>query len=396
MKRGLLTAAAVLMAAALLAGCQTHRPQLINPDFQPADLSAKIRSGELRQKVDNFYVILDSSGSKEETYRGHSKFAISKDFLYRLNRTIPASVNLNGALRSFGASANPFAKKTTLHYGPATYSPSSFEAALDTVKWGGGLSPADQAIDRASDDLAPLTGRTAVILVGDGLYDGYDPVGAAQRMKARFGDRLCLYTVLSGSEDPAGIATMKAISAASECGAYQTVKYLDNPASLAAWVEAVFFESVAKKAEAPPPAPKPGDADGDGVADNLDQCPDTPRGAPVNERGCWVIPNVQFDLNQADIRPEYKAELATVAKVMGLNPNIIFNIGGHTCTLGSEKHNYRLSDRRAEAVKGYLVDKGIPAKRIFTRGYGYSVPAASNDTEAGRERNRRAVLRWSR
>ena len=332
MKKLILTAVMVLAATALLVSCQAHRPRLLNPDFQAADLSAKVRSGELRQKVDNFYVILDSSGSKEETYKGHSKFAIAKDFLYRMNRTIPSTIYINGALRSFGASRNPFAKKTTLHYGPTQYSPSSFETALDQVNWGGGLSPADMAIDRTSDDLVPLNGKTAVILVGDGQYQGYDPVGAASRLKARYGDNLCLYTVLVGSEDPESIKTMKAISAATGCGSYQTAKYLDKPMSLAAWVEAVFFESAPMKAAPPPPAP--GDADGDGVTDNLDQCANTPRGAPVNSAGCWAIPNVLFNFNEAGIRLDYQPLLNKVAQVMEWNPDIRFTIGGHTCNIG--------------------------------------------------------------
>ena len=393
MKRLMLTAITVV-AAALLIGCQAHRPAPINPDFQAADLSDKVRSGELRQKVDNFYVILDSSGSKEETYRGNSKFAIAKDFVYRMNRTIPGSVYINGALRSFGHSGNPFAKKTTLHYGPTQWSSSSFEAALEKINWGGGLSPADMAIDSASGDMATLSGKTAVILVGDGQYKGYDPVGAAQRMKARFGDRVCLYTVLVGSEDPESIKTMKAISAASECGSYQTVKYLDKPSSLAAWVEAVFFESAAKPA--PPPPPAPGDADRDGVVDGLDQCANTPRGAPVNSAGCWIIPNVLFDFNEAGIRLDYRPLLDRVAMVMADNPDLRFSIGGHTCNIGSERYNEGLSDRRANAVKQYLMGKGVPGNRLFTRGYGFSVPTAGNDTEAGRKLNRRATLRWSR
>ena len=394
MKRWMLTAVTVVAAAALLISCQAHRPAPINPDFQAADLSAKVRSGELRQKVDNFYVILDVSGSKEETYRGNSKFAIAKDFVYRMNRTIPGSIYINGALRSFGHSKNPFAKKTTLHYGPTQWSSSSFESALEAINWGGGLSPADMAIDRTSDDMVPLSGRTAVILVGDGKYKGYDPVGAASRMKSRFGDRVCLYTVLVGSEDPAGIKTMKEISGATGCGSYQTAKYLDKPSSLAAWVEAVFFESGAKPA--PPPPPAPGDADGDGVIDDMDQCANTPRGAPVNSNGCWIIPNVLFNFNDSAIRLDYRPVLDRVVKVMGWNPDLRFSIAGHTCNIGSERYNEGLSDRRAMAVKQYLMNNGVSSDRLYTRGYGFSVPAASNDTEAGRKQNRRATLRWSR
>ena len=77
------------VAGAAVVGCQAHKAGLVNPSFQPQDLNASLQAGDFKQKVDNFFVVLDSSGSIDETYRGYSKFAITNDFLHRMNMSIP-------------------------------------------------------------------------------------------------------------------------------------------------------------------------------------------------------------------------------------------------------------------------------------------------------------------
>jgi OOP family OmpA-OmpF porin len=135
-----------------------------------------------------------------------------------------SDMDLEAGMRNLGATRNPFAKKTQLIYGTTKYTKDGFKAALDTVKWGGGESPAEMAIDESSADMSILEGNTAVIFVGDGEYAGNDPAAATRRLKERYGSSLCVYTVLVGSEDPASIETMKAISDAGQCGFYQSAK----------------------------------------------------------------------------------------------------------------------------------------------------------------------------
>ena len=227
-------------------------------------------------------MVLDSSGSDDEPYRGYSKFAISNDFLHRLNMAIP-DLGLTAGMRSFGATRNPFADKTKLIYGPTTYTKDGFQAALDSVKWGSGESPVERAIDAAGDDMYSFKGKTAVIFVGDGEYAGNDPAAAVKRLKGRYGDNLCVYTVLVGSEDPASVDTMRAIADAGECGFYRSVKYIESPQAMSDWIAEVFLSEIVRKA-----APLPivyGDSDGDGVTDDVDQCADTPAGASVNDNG---------------------------------------------------------------------------------------------------------------
>jgi outer membrane protein OmpA-like peptidoglycan-associated protein len=107
-----------------------------------------------------------------------------------------------------------------------------------------------------------------------------------------------------------------------------------------------------------------------------------------------VCSDVLFDFDKADIRPDAEAVLRQVAK--SLNKRFAgrdIRIDGHTDSQGSDGYNDRLSVRRAEAVKRWLVaNGGIAASRITTKGYGESEPVASNGDDAGRQRNRRVVV----
>ena len=157
---------------------------------------------------------------------------------------------------------------------------------------------------------------------------------------------------------------------------------------------------VAAKPAPPKPKPKPvakpviGDSDGDGVKDNVDACPNTPLGAQVNERGCWVLPNnVLFDTNQAVIKQEHFAELATLKSVFDNNPDLKVIIEGHTDSRGTAEYNQQLSERRANAVRTHLVQRLLVSpQRLQAVGYGESRPAYSNETKTGRALNRRVVL----
>jgi len=177
----------------------------------------------------------------------------------------------------------------------------------------------------------------------------------------------------------------------------------------------------------PPPAPEPvvePDTDGDGVIDKLDQCPDTPAGVQVDEVGCpldtdkdgvydyldkcpdtpielkvdkdgcpmkvTINLNVLFDFDKADVKPKYHSEIKRVADYMNAYPWEKATLEGHTDSKGTDAYNEKLSQRRVDAIKKYLVEKfGISADRLKAVGYGESKPIATNDTDEGRQLNRR-------
>lgn len=166
-----------------------------------------------------------------------------------------------------------------------------------------------------------------------------------------------------------------------------------------------------------------GDADGDGVVDRLDQCPDTPAGTTVDEKGCppaeppkddgcrapapgepidlegcatgeaVVLKGVNFEVNSSRLTANAKVILNQVADSLAAATAMRVEIGGHTDAQGSDAFNQKLSERRAQAVKDYLVARGIDAARLEAKGYGESQPVDSNETAEGRELNRRVEMK---
>ena len=122
------------------------------------------------------------------------------------------------------------------------------------------------------------------------------------------------------------------------------------------------------------------------------QCPDTPAGAIVDERGCWVVKGVQFDYKKWDVKPQFNSNLNNIENILKKNPGMKIRIEGHTDDIGSMKYNIGLSGKRAHAIMDYLVGKGIDPSRITTTGHGYAQPIADNDTPEGRALNRRAEI----
>ena len=131
-----------------------------------------------------------------------------------------------------------------------------------------------------------------------------------------------------------------------------------------------------KPAVAPPPPPKPAAK---------------PAPKPVTEKVTFAA-DVFFDFDKAVLKPEGKAKLDDlVGKLKTVALEVIIAIG-HTDNIGSKEYNQKLSVRRAEAVKAYLVSKGIEPNRIYTEGKGLTQPIADNRTAAGRAKNRRVEI----
>lgn len=380
----------VLMASALVFGCAAQQPRTV---FKAHDLNSMVRSGDYVQKVDNFMAIIDGSGSMSS-----ADLRSAKDTASRMNQTIP-DLKLKAGIRRFGLGDYGNTSRTALLYGVTSYTKEGFEGGLRMLRHGNGDSPLGMAIDAASEDLKSVRGNIALIVISDGQEMDNTPVTAAIKMKSAYSDRLCIYTVLVGNDDE-GKVVLDRVAMAGKCGFATKASSLASPADMADFVGKVFLAKAVKpeppKPEPPKPVvapPKPKDSDGDGIYDDKDKCPGTPMGAPVSADGCWVIKNVEFDTDKWEIKSWFRPELIQVADVMKKNPWLKMEVQGHTDIRASAEHNQRLSERRAESVKEYLVDQGISDDRLSTVGFGFNKPIASNNTEEGMARNRRSEIK---
>lgn len=111
-----------------------------------------------------------------------------------------------------------------------------------------------------------------------------------------------------------------------------------------------------------------------------------------NELKLNVPSDVSFDTGRADIKPELRSVLDQFAQGLKSQPNTLVRVIGHTDSTGSDAVNNPLSERRAESVRSYLVDRGVAGSRIETAGRGSREPIASNATTEGKAKNRRVEI----
>lgn len=162
----------------------------------------------------------------------------------------------------------------------------------------------------------------------------------------------------------------------------------------------------------------PVDTDGDGIPDYLDECPNSPAGAKVLQNGCaltgdcrrprageqvdqngcaveqrFILKGVKFEFDSDRLTEDAKLILNEVAGTLQAYPDVSVELQGHTDNIGSDAYNQGLAERRAISVKTYLSGREVEAARMTPVGYGEAQPIASNDSEEGREENRRVELK---
>jgi OOP family OmpA-OmpF porin len=166
---------------------------------------------------------------------------------------------------------------------------------------------------------------------------------------------------------------------------------------------AAAFAAACATTEEPKPAPKPEPTPAPAPKPQPQPAPPPPAPAPKPEPKPEAKPkpvaekvtfaaDVLFDFDKAVIKPEGKSKLDDLAnKVRGINLEVVIAIG-HADSIGSDAYNQKLSVRRSESVKAYLVSKGIEPNRVYTEGKGEKQPVASNKTADGRAKNRRTEI----
>ncbi|WP_435414585.1 OmpA family protein [Polaribacter aestuariivivens] len=149
------------------------------------------------------------------------------------------------------------------------------------------------------------------------------------------------------------------------------------------------------------------DSDGDGIMDGKDLCPATPgtvenRGCPkqeaanpsnINQQIALLAASIYFDTNSDKIKSISFNTIDKIVSLMKEVPDVKFVIEGHTDDRNSDRYNLYLSQRRANAVRKYMIQQGIANERLEAKGYGESRPKFSNDNEGGRQLNRRVEIK---
>ena len=226
----------------LLLGCAQ------NVAYTPADLSMKLDSGKVVQKTDNFIVLYDLSASMNQRFGMDTRQVIADRTTRGIVETIP-NIKTTAGLRTFWGRNKEVT--TELIYGMVPFKKGDFLQSLNFLQSQSpeGRTPLGGAIQAASDDLKALPGNSAVIIVSDfeDMKDvddirPADVIEATTLAKARYGDRICFYTVQIGKAPPPGGETLAAdIVKTGKCGAGANAGDLNTPAAMSDFVEKIFL-----------------------------------------------------------------------------------------------------------------------------------------------------------
>ena len=312
-------------------------------------------AGNLIPKINSFDFLVDQSGSmmmKNNSAgmlsRTTTKAAVAKEALLRVNNEIPA-LGYSGSLHTFAPMSEVLPQ--------GTYNSDSMQKAIETLKTDmaiyGRMTPWGDSIGALTSDYNQMSRKAGVIMVTDGNSNlGSDPVAQVTALYNANPD-ICVH-VISVADRPEGKAAIQQIAAMRSCSVVvEAEELIRNDAAVEKFVADVFYD----------------------VA-----------GGRIDLR------SVQFGFDSAVITGESAAILDEVAQMLKSSPRGV-EIGGHTCSIGAAEYNMSLSQRRAEAVKGYLVKQGVAASSLTAVGYGEDQPKFNNNTDDGRRLNRRAEIK---
>ena len=305
--------------------------------------------------ADNFIILYDSSSSMKAKSGEQTRLDIERQILQEKNATLPA-LDWQAGIYTFTPG---FGKEAFKSYLPMqTFDKGAFTATIDTLpSRPSGTTLLQNGLVSLDPILAKLQGETVVFLFTDGQYTvnrGLPAPGViAKQLAAKY--NVCFY-VIDTDKDTNGDKAVNAVANANDCGkVIKFSKLLGHPE----WLTNPLF--MVKEADMP-------------QAQVV--------GTSVN--------NVLFDFDKDVVKPENYVALNELAILLQENPKAHVTLAGHTDSLGSEEYNLKLSQRRAASVRAYLVEKGgIDNKRITLSWFGKANPSTSNDTEAGRAKNRR-------
>ena len=320
--------------------------------FEPAAIDAR----QYTPKVSAFEIIVDGSASMRGSTRENRKIDVVRTAAQSLAASIP-ELDYRGGVRSFGEAACPAEEQSCILRGVQRYSRADAKAAIARLHNPGGFSHLSAVLDAAAQDLAGASGETAVILVSDGLQMGDDAVEAARRLHRTA--KADLYAIQVGKSSR-GTEFLQRVVLAGGRGRVVDAWGLTRRDQMGRLVTEALLNPSATGGE---------------ISEDLLRMP------------------VQFDFGSATVPDACTQELSRLAQYLQRTPDVHLSIEGHADSIGGDAYNQRLSERRACAIRDYLVSHGVDSARLTTAGYGESKPLYANDTPYNRAKNRRTEFR---
>ncbi len=353
------TAAISIMAGVFIAGTVSAAEVIVKQE----KVTTKTTEVVLVKTADNFIIMYDSSSSMADKYADTNMTEINAELeiLREKTQSLPAlkwqagiytHTPGTGALKSFGT-----------HLPMQVFDKDVFSAAINGLPakpagptlLSGGLEGLDSV-------LANLKGKTVIFLFTDGMYSKQknlaDPVSITNELSAKY--NVCFYVISSATGESAK-AVVDAVAKVTPCS--QVIPFaqlLHKPE----WLTDALFKVTERVTE---------------HSDTVDKIV----GVAVN--------NILFDFDKDTIKSEFYIELGELTILMQEKPATHLTLAGYTDSKGTQAYNMTLSQRRASAVRDYLMKHGIERNRITLSWFGADAPEESNTDEEGRSKNRRVT-----
>ena len=319
----------------------------------------------LKRIADNVIILFDSSGSMGEPFgdSGMSKLEAATTILKRRADLLPDSYpELKVGLYSYTPSNKEDPR--TVFYKLQPFKKAEFQKAVyELPKEASGPTLMVAAMRKLGSFLDGLSGNTVVFLFTDGTHSDQGATDSPLTLARKIASKHDVdFQVISTTDEEVKVKLMEAVASINEASRVHSFEdMIERPEVFSGSVfalEETFIVTAETQEEV--------------VGFKLDR--------------------IKFGFDDAEINVEFDAELDTVGEILQSNPLSYIVLAGHTDNVGTEEYNLALSHKRVEAVSRYLVKKfNIDPSRISTFWYGSAAPVAPNDTEAGRQKNRRVV-----
>jgi len=357
----------VLMGVFLFGGI-AQESQAVEP-ITTTDVVTKVYKVEnLVRIADNVIVLFDSSGTMGAPYgdSGMTKLQAAKRLLKQRTDAFPTDYSdLNVGLYLYTPPLNkPATAETAEYYRTQPFSKPAFQAAVDQLPdEASGPTLMVSGLRRLARIMDGLTGRTVVFMFTDGSHSDEgateSPLQLAQKIAQKHDVN---FQLISTTDDETNLKLMEAVASINEASRVHTFESLLDRPEVFTGAVFVLEESYVVTA--------------------------TERDKIVG----FKLDQIEFGFDKSDIEVEFIQGLDTVGEILLQNRDSYIVLAGHTDNVGSEEYNLALSHQRVEAVANYLAKEfQIDLSRISMFWYGEAAPIASNDTEEGRQQNRRVV-----